>query len=288
MDQPNSAKKTYTLLVTCPDKPGIIAQVTNIITNHGGNIVSLLQHTAEDIDVFFCRIVFSSTYEISTEVFGANFAPISTFFEMKWELFDNDKKKNVAILVSKTSHCLYELLLKHQDGQLPCHFSVIVSNHEDLRPVAEQFGIPFHTINTDLDKSVYEAEIDSLMAQYGAELIILARYMRIMSAEFTRKWDERIINIHHGFLPAFVGAKPYHQAWHKGVKIIGATAHFANENLDQGPIISQDTVRVPDTKSIQEFITMGKDVERRVLFEAVRNCLEHRVFIHSGRTFILE
>ena len=162
-----------------------------------------------------------------------------------------------------------------------------MSNHSDLAGVATQFHIPFFQVDPGKGKAAYEADVQKILENYKVDTVVLARYMQIMSPEFTRRWALQVINIHHGFLPAFMGAKPYHQAWHRGVKIIGATAHFANENLDQGPIISQDTIRVADTCSIEQFVQLGKDVERRVLFEALKLFLDRNVFVYGGRTFVI-
>lgn len=207
---------------------------------------------------------------------------------MNWHVFDMAIKKRVAILVSKTSHCLYELLLKYADGELDCEIPVIISNHAELAHVATSFHIPFFQVDTAKGKAEYEADLERILQQYNIELVVLARYMQVMSGDFCKRWHNKCINIHHGFLPAFRGAKPYHQAWRKGVKIIGATGHFATEDLDQGPIIYQDVIRVTDTRSIEEFIKMGKDVERRVIYEAVRRYLAHAIFFFEGRTFVIE
>lgn len=277
----------YTLTVTCPDQKGIIAAITHCIANCGGNILNLSQHTAVDINSFMLKADFSTDTQFTEAHFKQAIDQVAESFRVDWKLFDRTQKRRVAIMVSKTSHCLYELLLKHQDGELDCEFPLILSNHNDLASVATQFHIPFFHVDTKKGKFAYEADVQSLLEEYQVDLIVLARYMQILSPEMTRKWAYKIINIHHGFLPAFMGAKPYHQAWHKGVKIIGATAHFANENLDQGPIISQNTIRVADTCSIAEFVQMGKDVERSVLFEALKLFLEHNVFLYGGRTFII-
>ena len=207
---------------------------------------------------------------------------------MKWHIFNRGIKKRVAILVSKTSHCLYELLLKHADGELDCEIPVIISNHSELAHIATSFHIPFFQVDTDKGKEEYEKDLEEILRQYNIELVILARYMQVLSPDFCSRWNNRVINIHHGFLPAFKGAKPYHQAWQKGVKIIGATGHFATADLDQGPIIFQDVIRVADTCSVEEFTRMGKDVERRVLYESVRRYLSHSIFFYNGRTFIIE
>lgn len=280
--------QTYTLTVSCHDQSGLIAAVTGCLASAGGNILNLAQHTAVDLGMFFCRIAFVATDSFSEDRFRASFEDVGKKFSMDWHFYNNANKKRVAVLVSKTSHCLYEILLKHADGELDCEIPVIISNHPDLAHIASSFHIPFFQVDVAKGKAEYEKDLEEILAQYGIELLVLARYMQVMSADLCRRWDNRIINIHHGFLPAFKGAKPYHQAWQKGVKIIGATGHFATADLDQGPIIFQDVIRVADTRSVDEFIRMGKDVERRVLVEAVRRYLAHSIFLHEGRTFVIE
>lgn len=278
----------FTLTVSCPDKSGLIASITHDIASSNGNIINLAQHTAVDIDTFFCKVDFTPVNGFSLESFKEKFQESADKYEMKWRLYDWDKKSRMAILVSKTSHCLYEVLLKHQDGQLNCDIPVIISNHSDLAHIATDFHIPFFKVDPAKGKAAYEEDMQKILEEYNIDLICLARYMQILSPEFTQKWEHKIINIHHGFLPAFKGAKPYHQAWQKGVKIIGATSHFANEDLDQGPIIYQDIVRVGDTKSIEEFVLVGKDVERKVLVEGLKRYFNHNIFLAGNRTFILE
>jgi len=278
----------YTLTVSCPDKSGLIASITNDIASANGNIINLAQHTAVDIDTFFCKVDFTPVNGFDLAVFKAQFESSAQKYAMKWRLYDWNKKSRMAVLVSKTSHCLYEVLLKHQDGQLNCDIPLVISNHPDLSHIATDFHIPFFKVDPAKGKAAYEADMQKLLEEYDIDVICLARYMQILSPEFTRAWEHKIINIHHGFLPAFKGAKPYHQAWQKGVKIIGATAHFANEDLDQGPIIYQDIVRVNDTKSIEEFVLVGKDVERKVLVEGLKRYFNHNIFLAGNRTFILE
>lgn len=280
--------QTYTLKVSCADQSGLIAAVTGCIAQTGGNILNLAQHTAIDLSMFFCRISFEGTERFTEENFRTIFGQTASSYNMDWKLYNNSKKKRVALLVSKTSHCLYELLLKHADDELDCDIPVIISNHPDLAHIATSFHIPFFQVDVAKGKAAYEKDLNAILAQYDIDLIILARYMQVMSSEFCSLWDNKIINIHHGFLPAFKGAKPYHQAWQKGVKLIGATGHFATADLDQGPIIFQDVIRVADTCSVDEFIRMGKDVERRVIFEAVRRYLSHSIFLYNGRTFVIE
>lgn len=282
------AEKEYILTASCQDQSGIIAAITDTIADNGCNIVNLAQHTATDIGMFFIRVKFSGTDAFNQDTFSASFSKLADKYKMDWKIHDTSKKKRVAVLVSKTSHCLYELLLKHDAGELDCEIPVIISNHPDLAHVATAFHIPFFQVDPAKGKAEYEADLNSLLEDYKIDLVVLARYMQVMSGDFCKKWNNRCINIHHGFLPAFKGAKPYHQAWKKGVKIIGATGHFATEDLDQGPIIFQDVIRVNDTRSIEEFITMGKDVERHVLFESVRRYLAHSVFCYEGRTFVIE
>ena len=279
---------TYTLTVTCPDKSGLIAAITNCIASEGGNIINLAQHTAIDIGTFFCKADFNGNESFSEKKLSEHFSETAKSFQMNWKLIHNEKKQRMAVLVSSTSHCLYEILLQHKDGQLRCDIPVIISNHPDLCPVATQFHIPYFQVDPAKGKEAYEADIQNLLDEYKIDVVCLARYMQIMTPEFTKRWENHLINIHHGFLPAFKGAKPYHQAWKKGVKIIGATAHFANEDLDQGPIIYQDVIRVSDTKSIEQFVQMGKDVERRVLVEGLKRYFNNHIFLYGGRTFIIE
>lgn len=282
------SSQTYTLTVSCADHNGLIAAVTGCIAETGGNILNLAQHTATDIGMFFCRVLFTGDNPFDEEVFKNAFGKIATTYTMTWQLFNNNRKKRIAILVSKTSHCLYELLLKHADGELDCEIPVIISNHPDLAGIATSFHIPYFQVDPAKGKIEYEKDLEDILSRYAIDLVVLARYMQVMSAGFCEHWDGKVINIHHGFLPAFKGAKPYHQAWQKGVKIIGATGHFATEDLDQGPIIFQDVIRVADTRSVDEFIRLGKDVERRVIFEAVRRYLSHSIFMYDGRTFVIE
>jgi formyltetrahydrofolate deformylase len=285
----------YYLNISCPDQPGLIASITGAVAAAGGNILDLRQHTAVDLYTFFLKALFAlpkvtraeNERDLFEQKFRADFAPLAEKLAMNWELAPKDRKLRVAILVSKTNHCLYELLIKHRDGELDCDFPVIISNHSDLAPIAEQFGVPFVVVDTSAGKAAYEAEVQKILEAHSADLVVLARYMQILSPEFVFRWKERVINIHHGFLPAFKGAKPYHQAWFKGVKLIGATAHFANEDLDQGPIISQDVLRVSDSASIAEFVRLGKDIERKVLLDALSLYLTRSVFVKDGRTFVL-
>lgn len=272
--------------IHCPDQKGLIAGTTQVLAKAGANIIDLQQHTAKDIETFFLRAVFEADSENIEEV-RKHLQTLEGHLQLNWKLFDTTKVERVAIFVSKTDHCLYDLLLKHRDGDLPCEFSCIVGNHTDLAAVGGSFGVPFYYVPSNPDKTIPENRFREIIAETKTDTVVLARYMQILSAAFTEEFKYRVINIHHGFLPAFKGAKPYHQAWNKGVKIIGATAHFATEDLDQGPIIAQDIQRVPETASINELVELGKDIEKRTLSQALKLWLEHRVFVYNGRTFIL-
>lgn len=274
------------LKISCPDQPGLIAETTKVLAMAGANIIFLIQHSATDINVFFQRILFECDRFAQNHI-RIQIEDLAKRYNMVWELIEKDFPKRIALFGSKTDHCLYELLLNQRDGDLFCIFTCLISNHAVLEPIARQFNIPFFFISSDQSKMYQEEKFRSILSDTQSEAIVLARYMQILSGDFTREWKNKIINIHHGFLPAFQGAKPYHQAWVKGVKIIGATAHFANEHLDQGPIIWQSVQQVQDTCSIDQFIRIGKDVEKRTLSQAVRLWTENRIFVSNNRTFIL-
>ena len=276
----------YVLQIHCPDQTGLIAGTTQVLAKAGANIVDLTQHSAKDIGIFFLRAVFEIE-ENKIEEIKNHLDLLSSHLSLSFKIHDSSKKQRLALFVSKTDHCLYDLLLKQRDGDLDCEFSCIVSNHTVLGPVGGAFGVPFYYVPSNQEKQVQEDRFREIIAETKSDAVILARYMQILSPAFTEEFRYKIINIHHGFLPAFKGAKPYHQAWAKGVKIIGATAHFATEDLDQGPIIAQDVQRIPETASIEQLVQLGKDIEKRTLSSAVKLWLEHRVFVYEGRTFIL-
>jgi len=279
-------KNKFVLQILCPDQSGLVAAFTQGIAQNGANILDLTQHTSEDINMFFLRALMECESDAVPKI-KAHFSKMEKEKSMQWQLHDAEHKTRLALFGSNTDHCLYELLLSHRDGALPCEFTCIVSNHAVLEPLARFFNLPFFLVPSTLPKSEQDSKFNEILHASQTEGIVLARYMQILSKEFTEAWHEKIINIHHGFLPAFKGAKPYHQAWAKGVKIIGATAHFATADLDQGPIIWQSVQQVADTGSIEQFVQIGKAVEKRTLLYALKLWLEHRVFLHGGRTFIL-
>lgn len=276
------------LLITCPDQSGIVSAVSSFLYNHGANIVDLDQHATAPVGgTYFMRLEFQTPHlDLSKQVLAQTFADaVARHYQMDWHLSYAADRKKVAILVSKYDHALLELLWRWSRGGLPCDISMVISNHPDLQDSVERFGVPFHVVSVTKDsKEEAEAQIQALLA--GNDLVVLARYMQILSADFVSQWPQRIINIHHSFLPAFVGANPYQQAYDKGVKLIGATAHYVTADLDQGPIIEQDVERVSHRHSVEDLRLLGEDVERNVLARAVRWHLEDRVIVHGNKTIV--
>jgi formyltetrahydrofolate deformylase len=276
----------YVLRARAVDQPGIIHQLTGGIASTGGNILDSAQHFDEDSGQLSVRVEFESgadPEEIRTEIINrlAQFDPIV-------ELRNINEKRRALIMVSKLDHCLDDLLYRYRRGELPIEIALVVSNHEDLRGVVEAAGLPFqHIPVTANTKVAAEKELAKLIHESRADFIVLARYMQILSDEFSAQFAGRIINIHHSFLPSFKGAKPYHQARQRGVKLIGATAHYVTADLDEGPIIEQDVVRVDHRSSAENLVVIGRDVERKVLSEAVRLHADDRVFLSGNHTVIL-
>lgn len=279
---------TAVLLISCPDRQGIVAAVTDFIFQSHGNILDLDQHVDRDAGIFLMRVAWQSTSAVlEPEVFARTFEPIATRFNMAWELRDPQQRAQVALFVSRESHCLFDLLARHQSGEWWADIPLVIGNRDDLKDVVEKLGIPFHLfpINAANKPAQEQAEIDVLKA-YHVDTIILARYMQILSPEFLKHFPFRVLNIHHSFLPAFPGARPYHAAFARGVKIIGATCHYATAALDEGPIIEQDVIRVSHRDDVQDFIRKGKDAEKIVLARAVTAHLEHRVIVYENRTVV--
>jgi formyltetrahydrofolate deformylase len=277
-----------TLLVSCPDRKGLVAALSRLLYDHGGNLLQAQQHTERAERMFFQRIRFDmSELDITREELEDLLRIECRRYDMRWRISYSDRVKRVAIFVSKFEHCLYDLLLRHRLGELPCEIGVIVSNHADLEPVAAQFGIRYAVfpITAETKREQEGKEID-LIEQAGIDLIVLARYMQILSDSFIARFPDRIINIHHSFLPAFSGARPYHQAHARGVKLIGATAHYATSELDEGPIIAQQVVECGHRDAVADLVRKGRDVERLALSQAVRWHLEDRVLVNGRRTIV--
>jgi formyltetrahydrofolate deformylase len=284
------AKNHAILLLSCPDQKGIVASVSRFIYEHNGNIVHADQYTDTEKGRFFMRIEWElDGFSLCRPEIPKVFAPLAERFEMEWALRFADYVPKVAIFVSKTSHCLYELLLRQQAGDLQADIKLIISNHPDLRPIAEAFGIPFYVFPvTPETKPVVEQKEIELLEKHAIDLIVLARYMQILTPAFVARYPNRIINIHHSFLPAFAGPRPYHQARERGVKIIGATSHYVTAELDAGPIIEQDVIRVSHRDSVQDLIRKGRDIEKLVLARAVKMHLENRIIVYENRTIVFD
>lgn len=274
------------LLVSCPDRPGIVAAVCQFLFEQGANVVDSDQHTDPETHRFFLRL------EFDLEELGARlpiceqaFVPLARRFEMEARFFAADRGKRMAIFASKQDHCLVELLWRWRSGELPAEIACVVSNHEELRDRVEPHGIPFHHVPVTKETKP-EAEALAREKVASADLLVLARYMQILSPEFVAAWEGRLINIHHSFLPAFVGAKPYRQAYARGVKLIGATAHYVTAELDAGPIIEQDVQRVGHRDDVKALERLGAQVERTVLARAVAWHLEDRIIVHGNKTVV--
>jgi formyltetrahydrofolate deformylase len=275
-------------LIDCPDQKGLVSRISTFFYERGFNILHCEQYTNVKQNQYFMRLKLDmSGLKTSRKVLENEFSEFAASLNMHWTVHYSDYSAKVAILVTKTSHCLYDLLLRQAEGELQCEIPVIISNHPDLEHVADQFRIPYHCLPvTKETKSQQEGLITKVLKQYHIDLVVLARYMQILSDKFVNDWAGRIINIHHAFLPAFQGANPYQQAFDRGVKMIGATAHYATAELDEGPIIEQDVVRVSHDQSVEDLTRIGRDVERIVLARAVKAHLEHRT-IPSGRRVIV-
>jgi formyltetrahydrofolate deformylase len=277
------------LLVQCPDRPGIVAAISSFLHRHGANILDFEQHTSEDEGgVYFTRLEFQIGHlDLSLEDLKSAFGlDVARPFAMSWRLTLSTERKRVAVLVSRHDHALLELLWIWKRGELRADIAAVISNHPDLRDAVASFGVPFaHVPNSPEIRASAEARIVELLAD-KADLVVLARYMQIVSPEFVARWPERIINIHHSFLPAFVGADPYRQAYERGVKIVGATAHYVTPELDAGPIIEQDVGRVSHRDAVDDLKQLGRDLERRVLARAVRWHCEDRIIVHGNKTVV--
>jgi formyltetrahydrofolate deformylase len=281
--------KKITILIHCEDQKGIIAAVTNYIASIDGNIVYLDQHVDADQDVFFMRLECDMMNESwSLEMIRNDFQiNLADRFKMSWEMHTTDQKPRMALFVSKYDHCLYDILGRYSTGELPLEIPLILSNHIDLKPIADKFEIPFrHVPFTKEIKEQGEAQQIAILQDFNIDFIVLARYMQIITPNLISMYKNRIINIHHSFLPAFPGAKPYHSAFKRGVKIIGATSHYVTEELDEGPIIEQDITRVLHSHSIEDFIMKGRDLERIVLARAIKLHAERKTMVYNNRTVI--
>ncbi|MFA7399034.1 MAG: formyltetrahydrofolate deformylase [Sideroxydans sp.] len=276
----------YTLTISCPDRAGIIAAVTGFIAQHGGFIVEASYHTEQEAQRFFMRQeIRSDSLPFGAAEFAQRFTAISKEFDMTWQLSDSSIKKRLVVLVSKQDHCLNDLLHRWRSGELEVDIPCVISNHEDLRSFVEWHGIPFIYVDMQ-DKTAAFDKIVALFEQYRGDSMVLARFMQIIPPALCQRFPGRIINIHHSFLPSFVGAKPYHQAYQRGVKLIGATCHYVTDELDAGPIIEQDTVRIDHGDTPDDLVRYGRDIEKTVLSRGLRYHVEDRVLVCGNKTIV--
>jgi formyltetrahydrofolate deformylase len=282
-------RTTAILLVSCPDQKGLVASVSDFIFRHGGNILHTDEHTDAESAWFLMRVEFDPNgFDLPLDEVARHFDPIADRFGMEWRLTQPGQRKRMVIMVSKYDHCLVDLLYRHKIGELNCDIPLIISNHEDNRPVADFYQIPFAVVPvTKDDKREAEQKQIALIHEKKANFVVLARYMQVLSEKFVATFPSGIINIHHSFLPAFVGAKPYHQAFQRGVKLIGATSHYVTEVLDDGPIIEQDVVRISHRDSVEDLIQQGRDLEKVVLSRAVRWHIDDRVLLYGNRKTVV-
>ncbi len=282
-------KNTAIILIHCPDKPGIVAKVTEFIHSNRGNIVSLEQHVDRSINRFFMRLKWDlDNFAIPKDKIYDYFQTlIASAYNMEFELYFSGQKPRMAVFVSKMSHCLYDILSRWESGDWQVDIPLIISNHPDMQPIAKRFGIAFHYLPvTKENKAGQEAEQLRLLQEAEIDFVVLARYMQVLSADFLKHYPNKVINIHHSFLPAFAGAKPYHAAYERGVKIIGATCHYVTGELDAGPIIEQDVIRVSHKDSLETFIRKGKDLEKIVLSRGIFLHLQRKLLVYNNRTVV--
>lgn len=287
----NSPKNSAVLLIHCPDKSGIVVAITEFIYKNGGNILYLDQHVDSERGVFFMRVEWAlDNFAIEREKIAEYFETlVGARYGMTFRLNFANVKPRMALFVSKMAHCFYDLLARYECGELEVEIPLIISNHPDLQPAAERLGIEYHCISVNKDnKAEQEAKQKALLAEHNTDFIVLARYMQVLSDDFVKDYPQRIINIHHSFLPAFPGGRPYHSAYERGVKIIGATSHYVTAELDAGPIIEQDVVHVSHKDTVEDLVRIGRDLEKIVLARAVRHHVHHDLLVYENRTVVFD
>ena len=283
-------RNTATLLIDCPDRKGLVAAIAEFLYSHGANILHADQHQDNDLGLFFMRVEWEmADFDLPPGRFEAEFEPLAARFQMDWKVRYSAHLPRVAVFVSRERHCLLDLLHRWQIGELRCEIPLIVGNHEDARPLAGFYGVPFHHIPVTREtREVAERRQLELLRENGVELVVLARYMQILSPQFVACYPNCIVNVHHSFLPAFSGAKPYHAAYQRGVKLIGATSHYVTAELDCGPIIEQDVTRISYRYELEDLKEKGRDLERVVLSRAVRWSLENRILVYGNKTVVFD
>ena len=284
----HAVNDTGVLVLRCPERKGVVASVASFIYEHNGNIVRADEYQDLSLALFFMRVEWElADFRLPLSGFADAFAPLASEFDMEWRVAKSSHRPKTAIFVSKSGHCLADLLYRHQIGELRCDIPLVVGNHPDLRSLSEFYKIPFHEIPVHKDgKAEAERRMLGLLAEHDIELVVLARYMQILSDGFIARYPNRMINVHHSFLPAFVGAKPYHRSYERGVKLVGATSHYVTTVLDEGPIIEQDIVRITHRDTLADLVQKGGDAERAVLARAVRWHVESRIMVYGNKTVV--
>lgn len=283
-------KNTAVLLLSCPDQKGLVAAIANFLLTYNANILHADQHQDAELKLFLMRVEWDlHNFSLPLEDFAAAFAPIAAKYQMNWRLAESAKKPRMAIFVSRFDHCLADLLYRYQSGELHCEIPIIISNHEDTRWLANTYRVPYQYIAVTKDaKDEAEKMQMAILHRERVDFIVLARYMQVLSPRFIQHFENRIINIHHSFLPAFHGAKPYHRAFERGVKLIGATSHYVTEVLDDGPIIEQDVSRISHRDALEDLIQKGADLEKIVLSRAVKWHIDNRVLVYANKTVVFD
>jgi len=286
----STAPNQAVLLLSCPDRAGLVARITHFIFERGGNIMDLNEHVSRDENIFTIRVSWEMTnFSISAEDLEDAIRPMAKEFKADWKIYFSEPLPRIAIFVSKFDHCLHDILWRYTAGELNCEVKMIISNHDDLKPLADFYKLPFHVFEiTKENKAEQEARELALLKENNIDTVVLARYMQILSDDFCANYPHQVINIHHSFLPAFIGGNPYKKAYQRGVKIIGATSHYVTADLDEGPIIEQDVIRISHNDSVKDMIRKGRDLERVVLARALKVHLEKRIMVLNGRTIIFE
>ncbi|MDP2560214.1 formyltetrahydrofolate deformylase [Psychrobium sp. 1_MG-2023] len=282
-------EQVYRLTMSCPDQVGIVAKISQFIAQYNGSILEANHHTDTQSQWFFMRHeITASSIPFGLETFKEAFSPIANSLQMQWNISDSNQKPRVILMCSKESHCIADILNRWHSGDLDCDIPCVISNHPDLKDLVGWYGIPFYHVPISEDKGEHFTKVSEIIAMHKAQTIVLARYMQILPPTVCQQYQHKIINIHHSFLPSFAGAKPYHQAYERGVKLIGATCHYVTEDLDEGPIIEQDVARINNRMQAHDMVRLGKDVEKLVLARGLQMHLEDRVIVHHNKTVILD
>jgi formyltetrahydrofolate deformylase len=283
-------KNTAVLLINCPDRKGLVAAIADFLYTRNANILHADQHQDAAQGLFLMRVEWDlAGFTLPVEDFAREFTPLAEECHMKWRLALSTRRPRLAIFVSRYDHCLADLLYRHRSGELHCEIPLVVGNHEDVRPLVEFYGIPFHHVPVEKEaKAEAEARQMALLEANGIDVVVLARYMQVLSSTFVERYPRRIINVHHSFLPAFSGAKPYHRAFDRGVKLIGATSHYVTAALDDGPIIEQDVARISHRDQLDDLLEKGRDLEKVVLARAVRWHIDHRILVYANKTVVFD